>query len=64
MTDRELIAAIASEIAPNPHFREDRRARLRKPADATSDNDFKAIRTARSKAARIVAKLREAGALA
>lgn len=57
----DLIATIAREIAPNPHFREDRRKRLGKPADDASRRDFDAIRTAGNKAARILERLREVG---
>jgi alkylhydroperoxidase family enzyme len=54
-TDRALVAAIAEIIAPNPHFREERRKRLGKPMDDAAHRDFITIRTAANKAARIVA---------
>jgi hypothetical protein len=63
MTDRDLIAAIAREIEPNPWFRRDRLVRLGKLSSGLSTNDHAAIRTSENKAARIVAKLREIGAL-
>lgn len=63
MTDRDLIDAIAREIAPNPYFREDRRKRLGKPLDDVAYRDSSTIRSASNKAARILARLREAGAV-
>jgi hypothetical protein len=63
MTDRDLIATIARELEPNPWFRHERRVRLGKKPDEAWRRDAERIKASENKAARIVAKLREAGAL-
>jgi hypothetical protein len=63
ITDRDLIAIIAEQMAPNPWFRQERRKRLGKKPDDAWRRDAEKIAAAERRAARILARLREAGAV-
>lgn len=64
MTDRDLIALIAREIAPNPWFRRDRALRLGRGVKGLLPRDYDRLAASERLAERIAKAMRKAGALA